>query len=314
METNDGLVISSSDAPGGETPPEPTPDVQPAAPASQEPAGTHAEPAPAPTEPTQTDDDDAPVSPRELRRLVGRITRRNADVERELAAALARVDTLTRVIQPPPQAPQPQAPTGPPVRPRYEDYGDDESYRAAEDQYFNDTVTYRLEQRDNQQRQQSITQQQQQSDAEKLQAIRTKEAEVVKAVPDYYDRFDAIAPRLAPHLLWALQQAGVHGPDLVLHLSAHPEEIPRLNQVPVHLVGVELGMLRAGSPPPAQPHATTPAANGQPPAPTRLPEPPQPVGGGGAQVTPGYRDDFTQQQFDEWSRRTYPNMPYVHRR
>ena len=312
METTEGLVISSSDAPGGETPPEPTPDVQPAAPASQEPAGTPADPATAPTEPSQTDDDDAPVSPRELRRLVGRMTRRNADVERELAAALARVDTLTRVMQPPPQAPPPQAPAGPPVRPRYEDFGDDESYRAAEDQYFNDTVTYRLEQRDTQQRQQSITQQQQQSDAEKLSAIRAKEAEVVKAVPDYYDRFDAIHPRLAPHLLWALQQAGVHGPDLVLHLAAHPDEIPRLNQVPVHLIGVELGMMRAGSPSPAA--SPPPAANGQTSAPNRLPEPPQPVGGGGATVVPGYRDDMTQQQFDDWARRTYPSMPYTHRR
>ena len=45
-------------------------------------------------------------------------------------------------------------------------------------------------------------------------------------------------------MLWALQQAGTHGPDLVLHLAANPDEIQRLNEVPAHLIGVELGMLR----------------------------------------------------------------------
>ena len=124
-------------------------------------------------------------------------------------------------------------------------------------------VDYRLAQREAAGRQQHVAQTQAEMDAQRVQAIRAREAEILKATPDYYDRFERIGPHLAPQVLWALQQAGEHGPDLVLHLSAHPDEIPRLNEVPAHLIGVELGMLRG-----PQARSTSPAPSGSPsPAP-----------------------------------------------
>jgi hypothetical protein len=297
-EVNDGLIVVSSDSPEPqETPGAPSPDQEPGSPAESPPA------------PEPSDDDDAPesVSPRELRRLVGRMTAQRTAMERELGATRAQVETLMKLIQPAQQEPEPSR-IGPPKRPRPSEYATEEAYDAAEERYHTDMVDYRLAEREAGQRQQHVAQTQAEQDARRVGAIRAREAEILKVTPDYYDRFERIGPTLAPQVLWALQQAGAHGPDLVLHLSAHPEEITRLNEVPAHLIGVELGMLRGGTGP------RTSAPSGSPSHASRLPEPPQPVNGSGATVQPGYRDDFTQEQYDAWVKRTYPSMPYTWRR
>lgn len=288
-ESNDGLIVVSSDSPEPQDPP-------PGAPAPTEPV----EAAP-PTAPEPSDDDDTAVSPRELRRLVGRMTAQRTAMERELGATKAQVDTLMKLIQPAPPEPEPDR-AGPPRRPRMSEYATEDDYDVAEEQYHRDMVDYRLAEREAQGRQQHVAQTQAQQDAERTAAIRAREAEILKSTPDYYERFEKIGPALAPQVLWALQQAGAHGPDLVLTLAANPDEIQRLNQVPAHLIGVELGMLRG-----SQGRTATPAPNGyaQPSAP-RLPEPPQPVGGGSTPVTSGYRDDYTQAQFEDWYAKTYP--------
>lgn len=295
-EDSDGLIIVSSDAPEAPAPAAPPADT-PGAPAPAEP-GSPAESPPAP-EPSD-DVDDTAVSPRELRRLVGRMTAQRTAMERELGATRAQVETLMKLIQPVPPEPEPQR-TGPPRRPRQSEYATDAEYEAADEQYVSDMVAYRLAEREAQQQHTQVARTQAEQDAERVSAIQAREAEILKYTPDYYERFERIGPSLAPQLLWALQQAGAHGPDLVLHLSGHPEDIQRLNQVPAHLIGVELGMLRG-----PQARNTPPAPTGNANSAPRLPEPPQPVGGGGTPVTPGYRDDLPQQQFEEWYARTYP--------
>jgi len=305
-EADDGLiVVSSSDPPEAQQPPE-APETPPGAPAPQEPVEADSPPAPEPSD----DVDDTAVSPRELRRLVGRMTAQRTAMERELGATRAQVETLMKLIQPPPQEPEPQR-TGPPRRPRQSEYATEDEFDAAEEAYHRDMVDFRLAEREAQGRQQYAAQTQAQMEEQRKAAIQAREAEILKTTPDYYERFERIGPSLAPHVLWALQQAGAHGPDLVLHLAAHPDDIGRLNEVPAHLIGVELGMLRG-----TQPRSGTAAPPGQPPSASspRLPEPPQPVGGTGATVQPGFREDFSQDQYDAWARRTYPNMPYTWRR
>ena len=303
-EQTDGLTIVSSDPAPYEEAPSPTDDA--GVPAPEEPVEAESPPAQAPSD---EDVPDTAISPRELRRLVGRVTAQRTAMERELGATRAQVETLMKLIQPASQEPDPQ-PTGPPRRPRASEYATEEALDAAEEAYHAQMVDYRLAEREAQGRQSQAAQSQAQSDAERTRAIQAREAEIVKSTPDYYDRFERIGPQLAPHLLWALQQAGAHGPDLVLHLSNSPDDIERLNQVPSHLIGIELGMLRG-----PQSRESTPASNGRAPTSSpRLPEPPQPVGGGGQTGTLAYRDDFTQEQYDAWVRRTYPEMPFAFRR
>ena len=296
-EATDGLIIVSSDSP---EPLEPTD----GAPAPQEPVEAASPPAPEPS------DDDAldAVSPRELRRLVGRITAQRTAMERELGATRAQVETLMKLIQPAQQEPEPVQ-TGPPKRPRASEYATEEAFDAAEEAYHTAMVDYRLAEREAQGRQSQVAQSQAEQYAERLRAIQAREAELVQSVPDYYDRFERIGPQLAEHVLWGLKMTGAHGPDLVVHLADHPEDIQRLNQVPSHDIGTELGLLLG-----THVRSTSPASNGAPPSSPRLPEPPQPVGGGGSPGPTVYRDDFSQDQYDAWVKRTYPNMPFTFRR
>lgn len=312
METADGLMIVSSETPEVETPPPGDAETPPGVPAPEEPGQADSPPATEADEP-----DDGAVSPRELKRLVGRMTAQRAAMERELSATRAQVETLTRLIQPAAPPPDtPQEPQGPPRRPRMGDYASEEDYQAAEERYITDMVDWRAAEREAQARMQERGQSQAQQDAQRVQSIREREAVIVQTVPDYYERFERIGPQLAPHVLWALQQAGAHGPDLVLHLDSAPAEIARLNQTPPHLIGVELGMLRGQRPAQASSSESPPTASrtGDSTNAPRLPEPPQPLSGGGGQGTGGYKDDFTQDQYDAWVKRTYPHMPFTFRR
>jgi hypothetical protein len=305
-------MIVSSDAPEAQQPPE-APETPPGVPAPAEPVEAASPPAP---EPSDEDDTPETLSPREARRLAGRMTAQRTAMERELGAAKAelgamkaQVDTLMKLIQPAQQEPE-DGRTGPPRRPRMSEYVSEEAYEAAQEAYERDLVDARLAERETQGRQQAMAAAQAQNYAEKMQAIQVREQELLKTVPDYYERFQFVGPQLAEHVLDALKLTGGHGPDLVLYLADHPEEIPRLNQTPYQELGVELGMLRSPQAARTPPATSTNAPSSAP----RLPEPPQPVSGNGATVTPGYRDDWPQEQFDAWTRRMHPQMPYQQRR
>lgn len=306
VQTDDGLLILSSDPQPADGQPE-TPIAAP----GQEP-GTPGESAPPPAD----DGEDKPVSGRAFQRFVDRNTRQTRELERELATARGHIDSLTKLLQPQGQDPPPSQPAGPPRRPRESDFATAQEFEEANDSYLDAAVEYRLRQRESSQVQETRARDIAAGEQEVIQASRSREAELLRSVPDYFDRIEDLKPRMAPQLLWGLQQAGALGPDLALHLHSHPDDLERLNKVPVHLIGIELGALRAQMPqrqqapgtPPAQPQA------GAPSPPPRLPEPPQPVAGSGASVTPGYRDDFTQEQYDNWAKRTYPGMLYTHRR
>jgi len=224
------------------------------------------------------------------------LTRRNYEYQRELDMLKGTVQALQR---PPTPDPMPAAPSRP-VRPRSEDFTSQEAYYAAEDAYIEAVADYRAEQRLTAFQAEQATKAQEAAQQQELaaaqQAVRQREAEVLQQHPDYYDRCGVVVRQLSPNLKTAIELAGTHGPDLVLHLHDHPEDIQRLNQVPWHRLGIELGLLRAsangtGAPPPARaaPRQATPK-----------PEPPTPLSGGGRTTTPGYREDMSQAEFEAW--------------
>ena len=275
-----------------------TPQPLPAAPPPESPA-----PAEPGTETPEPDADSAPAAPEEeppvprgIQRRIDTLTRRNYEYQRELDMLKGTVQALQR---PPTPDPMPAAPSRP-VRPRSEDFTSQEAYYAAEDAYIEAVADYRAEQRLTAFQAEQATKAQEAAQQQELaaaqQAVRQREAEVLQQHPDYYDRCGVVVRQLSPNLKTAIELAGTHGPDLVLHLHDHPEDIQRLNQVPWHRLGIELGLLRAsangtGAPPPARaaPRQATPK-----------PEPPTPLSGGGRTTTPGYREDMSQAEFEAW--------------
>lgn len=294
--TQDGLIIVSSDPQ-----PEP-PETEEGAPLPEE-DGSPADSPPAPEAP---EEDDQPLSGKAFRRFVDRQTRQQRDLERKLAERDGQIDMLLKMARgdapPPPQA----EPPGPPRRPRQSEFTTWEEYEAADNAFIRQAIAYEQEQQTQHQRSQSFAQQQQELERERLKAIETREQEVRRQHPDYDDRLQTLLPTITQGVLEALKMSGADGPDLVLYLASHADDVERLNNTPWHDLGRELGKLAGAS--------SRRRANGQQGAPNRLPEPPQPVGGGGATANPGYRDDMTQAQFDAWVKRTYPEMPYTHRR
>lgn len=286
METtyDDGITVTTAD-------PEPTGAPAPAEPAAPPPEeeGTP-DSAPAPEE-----DGDEPPVPRGLQRRIDTLTRRNAEYQREIDMLKGAVQTLGQRPQDPPRPPAPAAPEGPP---RAEDFATHEDFLTA---LVDHRTEARLRQREEAQAAAQADVSQRQAFEASQAAIRTREAEVVQAHPDYYDRCQELGPQLAPHVMWALRQAGAHAPDILLGLHAHRDQIPRLNQTPPHQVAFELALLRA----PASPNGTPPA----PPASGREPPPPAPPRavntGGRAAPNASYRPDMTQTQFEDWYFKTY---------
>lgn len=295
--TQDGLVIVSSDPQ-----PEASEDTEEVAPEASPPEAD-ADSTPASEAPES--DDDRPLSGKQFKRYVDRQTRATRELERKLAERDGQIDMLMRLARGDTPPTQPAEPQGPPRRPRQSEFATWEEYEQADNAFIRDMVAYERHQDMAAQRQQQQQAAMQNLERERLQAIEAREQEVRKAYPDYDDRLNALLPTITQGVLDALKMSGADGPDLVLHLAANPEDVKRLNETPWHDLGRELGKL-AGS--------RTPRRASQQRAPNRLPEPPQPVGGGGATASQGYRDDFTQQQYDDWVKRTFPDMPYTQRR
>lgn len=299
--TTDGLTIVSSD-------PQPAPpdaealDTEQAAP--EDASAAPAESAPAPETPAP--DDEKPLSGKQFQRFVDRQTRQTRELERKLAERDGQIDLLMRLAQgqAPPSAPE--EPQGPPRRPRQSEFATWDEYEEADNAFIRNVVAYERQQEQVQTRQQTMAQQQQQVEQERMQAIADREQAIRRQHADYDDRLNALMPTITQGVLDALKMAGADGPDLVLHLSRHPDDVTRLNGTPWHDLGRELGKL--SGPPSRRPPP------GQQGARSSLPEPPQPLSGNGAVASPGYNDAMTQEQFDAWARRTYPGMPYTHRR
>lgn len=294
--TQDGLVIVSSDPQPAE------PEVDEGAP-EEESSAAEAE---SPSASEAPEDDDRPLSGKQFQRFVDRQTRQTRELERKLAERDGQIDMLMKMARGDAQPQAPDEPQGPPRRPRQSEFATWDEYEAADNAFIREAIVYEQAQQAAQQRQQTYAQQQQQLEQERLKAIEAREQEVRRQHPDYDDRLGSLLPTITQGVLEALKMSGADGPDLVLYLANHPEDVSRLNETPWHDLGRELGKL-AGS-------TSRRRTNGQSNAPNRLPEPPQPVGGGGATANPGYRDDMTQAQFDAWVKRTYPDMPYTMRR
>lgn len=293
ITTQDGLTIVSSDQPEA-APPDPeqaAPEAAPEAPAESAPAPETPEP-----------DDDRPLSGKQFQRYVDRQTRATRELERKLAERDGQIDLLMRLARGETPQQQPQEPQGPPRRPRQSEFATWEEYEEADNAFIRDMVAYERQQDTARERQQHSQAQMQQLEQDRMRAIADREQEVRRQHPDYDDRLQSLLPTITQGVLDALKMSGADGPDLVLHLAANPEDVQRLNETPWHDLGRELGKLAA--------HAAPRRSTSQQRAPNRLPEPPQPVSGGGATATPtAYRDEMTQQQFEDWFARMYPPRP-----
>ena len=282
METNESSIIVEEF--GTPTPPPPAAPA-PVAPPPSEPAAPEDPGASAPPH-----DEPPPDKPDAVQKRIDRLIWEREEARREAAYLRGKAEAAAQ-----PQVTTPVPPSQPPGAPQEEDYPSHAAYVAALVDY---QVEHKLQAQHEAQAEQAAREAQQRTVAEQHAAIQAREAAILQEHPDYYERCSAVVRQVAPHVKWAIEMTGAHGPDLVLYLHEHPEEVPRLNQTPPHALGIELGMLRAsahGGPPPARP--------APPPAPPK-PEPPTPLAGGGRTVTAGYREDMTQAEFDAWWHRT----------
>jgi len=275
MDKYEGILVE-----GGEFPPT----ADPAAPDAEETPLPAPVDAPAPPAESAPAPEDEPPVPRGIQRRIDTLTRRNYEYQRELDVLKGTVQALQQ------PAPPPALPAG---EPREEDYTRHADYVAAMVDY---RVGQKLAEASEAQEEQASRQMQQQTQAAQHAAIQAREAEVLTTHPDYYDRCAAVVQQLAPQVQWGLRMAGEHGPDLVLYLHDHPEAIPRLNQMPAHQIGIELGLLRAstGAPPGAGARQAHPK-----------PEPPTPLAGGGRTSNPEtYHENMPQAAYEAWRRKT----------
>jgi hypothetical protein len=235
-------------------------------------------------------------------------------------ARLAATVETTQRLRPPDPEPPPE-PQGPPPRPQTRDFeGDQAGYDAAMDQWLDARNTYTarqtLEEHERQRARQMQEAALQQQERERRQQIAEREQALRAQHPDYDTRWQQVAQQASPALYGGLQYAGAQGPDLLLYLHAHPEEMQRLNQLAPHEIPFALGQLlpQAAPPPPATEAAPVASGGGHtPPAapvaqapPARMPPPapPQTVTAGGSVPTSGYREDMSQADYEQWRKTT----------
>lgn len=235
------------------------------------------------------------------------------------ARLTATVETTQRLrpVEPEP----PPAPQGPPPRPQPRDFeGDQAGYDAAMDTWLDARNTYTarqtLEEHERQRARQAQEGALQQQEQERRAQIAEREQALRAQHPDYDARWQQVAQQASPALYGGLQYAGAQGPDLLLYLHAHPEEMQRLNQLAPQDIPFALGQLlpQAAPPPPAtgaapvvSEGAVAPSAapvTQAPPARMPPPAPPQTVTAGGSVPPGGYRDDMPQADYETWRRST----------
>jgi hypothetical protein len=262
--------------------------------------------------------EEAPPQPTPWEQKLAALERLTQQLQVDNARLAATVETTQR-LRPPEPEPPPE-PQGPPPRPQTRDFeGDQAGYDAAMDQWLDARNTYTARQTLEEHERQRLRQAQdatlQQQEHERRQQIAEREQALRAQHPDYDTRWQQVAQQASPALYGGLQYAGAQGPDLLLYLHAHPEEMQRLNQLAPHEIPFALGQLLpqaapspateaapvtgGGAPqPPAAPVAQAPPARMPPPA------PPQTVTAGGSVPTSGFRDDMPQADYEAWRKST----------
>jgi hypothetical protein len=213
----------------------------------------------------------------------------------ELAQTRGQLEAVQRMLHgAAPDLPQtPVPPTGPPQAEQF----------ASHEDFVHAAATYATDQRMQQERQQ-------QQQMRFQQDLMSREQAFKQAHPD----FDTVvrgglAGKVSPVLQQALMLVP-DGPAVAYTLAQQPELVQRLNTLPPPLVLVELGRLSLAAPQQATPTPAVGLNNGNGTTPTQAPTPtlhapetPLSGAGGGAPVL-AYRDDFTQQEYAAWRKRT----------
>lgn len=277
-----------------------------------------AEPPPE-TPPAEAPPETPPPAPWEAKLV--QLERLTQQLQMDNARQQATIETMQR-LQPPSPPAEPPAPPGPPQRPRTEDFGTDQAaYDRAMETWIDARSAYQADQRLAAQEQQRQRQAQEQeltrTQAELDGQLHAREATLRQTVPDYDSQAQQVARQMSQATYWAVRMTGERCPDLVVHLAQHPEEVQRLNAVPPHLLGLEVGRLMQQVAPPAPPE--TPAGETPPPPPTPAPPaqvatrpppaaPPTMVPMGSVVPPTGFFEGMDQRSYEAERRRQNPRL------
>lgn len=273
---------------------------------------------PFPDAPPPAPVDEPPPHPPPWEQKLAALERLVQQTQVEHASLRATVETTQRLRPPEPEPPA--APTGPPPRPQTRDYeGDQPGYDAAMETWLDARNAYTtrqtLEDHERQRQRQMQEDALQSQEQQRRQTIAEREQAVRAAHPDYDQRWQEVAQQASPALYGGLQGAGAQGPDLLLYLHAHPEEMQRLNQLAPQDIPFALGQLTAhATSPPAGTAAAPGGGAAAPPAPVSVasapparlppPAPPQTVTAGGSVPTSGYTEQMDQSSYETWRKTT----------
>ena len=295
-----GVPGATDQPPAGEGQPSASPPETPPAPAGEAGADTDDD------EPLR---DDSEITAARLERRFKRLTaaRRQAERERdalaqqhqvELAQTRGQLEAVQRMLAgaAPDVPPTPAQPAGPPQAEQF----------ASHEDYVLAAARYGAQQEFQARDQQTAQQRQQEQQIRFQQDLMSREHQFKEQHPD----FDSVvrgglAGKVSPILQQALMIVP-DGPAVAYALATQPDLVQRLNTLPPPLVLVELGRL---SPTPASsggPAVGSTNGNGTTPAPPpTLHAPETPLSGGGAGAPTGqFREDFTQEEYRNWRKRT----------
>ena len=268
--------------------PEPKAEPQ-AAPAAEDtpPAKTEPDPEPEKTqEPDEQDDEDQTASKGRggsRQRKIDKLTRENADLQRQLAAIRE---------QPPAEGQGSKRPASAPAegKPKLEDCETLEAYQEA-------LTDWKLDEREHVRKAQDLQRQAHEAE-QKIQTEWSKrEKQAAKLHDDYDDVIDTVKPPEGPGVL-AARQAMLEdeaGPEILYYLAKHPDELKRIAALtPVSAVR-EIGRLSAKL-------TISPAPENGKPKVTGAPKPPPPSGRPTKTSTDDINDPEVVNDYSRWER------------
>lgn len=246
--------------------------------------GSEADAADAGTTDGQQEPSAAAPGKNHVSRKIDKLTRENAELQRNVQLLLSR-----QAQGPTPQQVQPQQPADPKPDPaKYTDVA----------QFIADTSSWTSRQEAQrtvgrafgQLAQQAAQAQQVQQAAQQVHEFNTRVATGAKDIKDFTQVTTAQADvDVAPHVAASIMQ-GVDNPAVVLyHLAKNPGEVAKLNAMPPAKVAVRLGAIEANAK--------------RVPAISNAPVPGKPVQAKGG-VPSGYSDEMTTEQYNAWRNST----------
>lgn len=262
------------------------------------------------TEPSQQeqerDEQGKFVSPGVQKRIDKAIAKQR-DAEREAGALREQLQKLQGEKPAPVVVEKPAEEVKAPIKPVLKDFANFEEYEEAKDKYYEASAEHKAKAvlaEDRKQRADAERKTKEESETQAMQSEwKASEDSARETHDDYDDKIaelnadirDKKAIALSANLLGAVVASDAKA-QLLYFLATNREELERLNSVPLHKVGYELGKIEAKLTSPAP---TKPVPEKKDPKPPVKPKPPEPVTGKAA-ASSGPSDDDSP---EEWQRK-----------